>query len=444
MRQLIVLGLFVALFTGCTCGGGEELPDGGHEGHDGGGGGAADAGQRLAGDPQAIAVQNGKLIVAGSRSSQSGADFFVARYSTDGELDTSFGQSGYTTLDFDGGTFGGFITQNSDSVYAIAVGPDNAFVVAGGARGPGGVPAGGYALAKYTPDGELDPTFSMDGFAVTQIGPPGGMVATAFYAVVIQPDGKILAGGSLYNGTTNGNDYLLVRYNTDGTVDTSFADPAGGGGILKHYGGTAEHVRGLFLRGTKVIAAGGGRFLAVRYNADGTLDTTFGTSGIARHGTEGEAFAVASRPDGKLVLAGTTRVALPDGGTDEGLKVVQYTADGALDVSFGTGGVVESPVLIFVKGVVVEPNGNVAVYGTESFQPAVVRLLPDGTFDSSFGTGGVLVVDDYSLPILEQVFSGQQATYLNGQLWFADTGQGGPEQSVVNGDGVIVDKVPLP
>ncbi|MGA9521925.1 MAG: hypothetical protein WBV82_10690, partial [Myxococcaceae bacterium] len=264
-----------------------------------------------------------------------------------------------------------------------------------------------------------------------------------FYAAAVQPDGRIIAGGSVYQGTTAGNDYLLVRYNADGSVDTTFADPPGGGGILKGYGGTAEHVRGIFLQGSKVVAAGGGRFLAVRYNADGTLDTSFGEMGIARHGTEGEAFAVTTRPDGRLVLAGIAEVALADGGTEPGLKVVQYTADGALDTSFGTGGVVRYPVLVWVKGVVVEPSGKLAIYGTDHFRPTVVRLSSSGELDPSFGTNGVLRMEDHNLPVLETIYSGQQAVWFDGRLWFADTGQGEGEQGVINGSGVIVDSVPL-
>jgi len=197
-----------------------------------------------------VALQpDGKIVVAG----YAGGDFALARYNSDGALDTSFGSGGKVTTDFGG-------SYHPDG-FSVALQPDGKIVVAGYAGGD-------FALARYNSDGALDTSFGSGGKVTTDFGG-----SDAGYSVALQPDGKIVVAG--YAGL----DFALARYNSDGALDTSFGT---GGKVTTDFSGGRDVGYSVALQPDgKIVVAGyaGVDFALARYNSDGALDTSFGSGG---------------------------------------------------------------------------------------------------------------------------------------------------------------------
>jgi uncharacterized delta-60 repeat protein len=307
-----------------------------------------------------VAIQmDGKIVTAGTvvNPSTSIADFALARYNPNGTLDTSFGAGGKVTTDFSG------VSANA---YSIALQRDGKIVVAGVANIDGGED---FALARYNPNGSPDLGFGTDGKVTTDFGlAEQGFSYTEWGSVAIQGDGKIVVAGRAYISST-GFDLALARYNPNGTLDTSFGT---GGKVTTDFGTNYDGAFSLALQQDgKIIVAGQavGRaldFLLVRYNTNGTLDNTFGTGGKVLTDFAGSdaAFSVAIRSDGKIVAAGRSFV-FSTGNYD--FAVARYNSNGTLDTSFGTGGKVTTDFLgdddnAFT--VVVQPDGKAVVAGS--------------------------------------------------------------------------------
>jgi uncharacterized delta-60 repeat protein len=182
--------------------------------------------------------------------------------------------------------------------------------LAAGASGLGQGPYGDFKLMRLLPDGTPDPTFGTGGIVTTDSG--GGNDNPN--AMVVQPDGKILIGG-LSDAAGTGPDWAMVRFNPDGSLDTSF----GVSGLIStshsSFVGDGETIEGLVLQPDgKIVAAGhyrdelGARRIAVgRYTSSGALDSTFGTGGFVRtsFGLQDAAIGVARQADGKIVVVRT-------------------------------------------------------------------------------------------------------------------------------------------
>jgi uncharacterized delta-60 repeat protein len=293
---------------------------------------------------QAIAVQpaDGKSVLAGwtSAGSKSSAHdiFAVARYTTSGALDTSFGSGkGYVTTDVAG-------TRKSsgiDRAEAVAIDANGNIVVAG--WGKNGTYEG-FALARYTSSGALDTTFNSHGsLPGTVVSYPIANSDSHATSVVIQPDGKIVVAGN--QGIGSGNSVVLERYNADGTLDTTF----GSGGIVVASLGTAsDTLTGLALDASgNIVAVGQGAnasvlslsFLVARFTPTGSLDTSFNGTGYVITGVNDAlgvngANAVTIESNGDIAAAGSAPA--PD--TYDQTAIVEYTSSGALDTTFnGTG-----------------------------------------------------------------------------------------------------------
>src|SRR5439155_1723132 len=210
--------------------------------------------------------------------------------------------------------------------------------------------------------GDPDPAFGTGGQVVTPIF-SGYDTASA---LVLQPDGKLVAAGHAYNASNTV--FALVRYNTDGSLDGNFG---AGGKVTTSIGSIDDEVFALALQpdGKLVVAgytssASNTGFALARYNADGSLDTGFGTGGkvtTAIGSVDDEAFALVLQPDGKLVAAGYT-----NDGSNEDFALARYRADGTLDGSFRTGGTVVTPIAGTygeADALVLEPDGKLAAAG---------------------------------------------------------------------------------
>jgi uncharacterized delta-60 repeat protein len=294
---------------------------------------------------------DGKIVAAGWSDAAppegAGFDFALARYHADGSLDSSFGIDGRVLTDF--GAF-------DDIANAIALEPNGQIVAAG-------VSGGDFAIARYNRDGSLDATFGVDGIVLTDLG---GAYDEA-RAVAILANGEIVVAGTRTFG------FALVRYHEDGSLDASFGN---GGQVVTDFGGSGESAYGIALQPHgKIVAAGasGGDFALARYDADGSLDTSFGSSGLVLTDFGSNSFdvsyAVASQSNGTIVAAGSSSSNVPDGLDD--FAVARYTRDGTLDQAFGTGGLAlidfGSPSAGEAAfAVAVQPNGNVVVAGRSS------------------------------------------------------------------------------
>ena len=197
----------------------------------------------------AVVVQpNGQIVAAGSSfsSSKTVEDFIVARYNANGSLDKRFGKNGKITTDF---------FRNVDSINALAIQPDGRIVVAGFAQlaGAGGTPRV-FALARYRSDGQPDTSFGNGGSLTTSFG--GNFAAAS--AVMVQPDGKIVVAGTVdFNPDLPGSglDFALARYNANGTLDGTFGTD---GKVVFDFFGSFDQANAAVLQPDgKIIVAGG-------------------------------------------------------------------------------------------------------------------------------------------------------------------------------------------
>lgn len=229
---------------------------------------------------EALAVQrDGKLVVAGRRGSASGSqwksDFVLLRYRTDGQLDPSFGNAGIVVTGFGAAAF--------DEAEAVALQGNGGIVAAGRSCPlPHGQTACRVAVARYLPDGRLDPSFA-GGTVLLRFGSAGFNEASA---VAIQRDGKIVVAGRSGHATGRRSRFALARFLLNGRLDRSFG--AGGKVLTQVRRGRFGAVSALVLaRRGKVLAAGQtglgpyapGDFALARYRRDGRLDRTFGKAG---------------------------------------------------------------------------------------------------------------------------------------------------------------------
>ncbi len=239
--------------------------------------------------------------------------------------------------------------------------------------------------------GSLDPTFGNGGKVLTSFG-PGNCSGSS---IAVQADGKILVAGS-YSGSV-----ALVKYNTDGSLDLSFN---GTGRVVTSIPSRFSYASEMVLqRDGKIVVAGGvfdatgGDFLLIRYNADGSLDLTFNSTGMVTTSFgpfEDYALAVALQSDGKIVAAGVANNA-----RDRDFAAARYNTDGSLDLGFnGTGKIVTTFYTYSyeeVTGLAVQPDGKIVLAGQSQeiayYSFALARFNTDGSYDMSFDGDGKLM-----------------------------------------------------
>ena len=323
-------------------------------------------------------------------------------HAASGVLDTTFGVGGQVTTDF------GVNPSEPEMGNDMVVQPDGKIVLAGRA-GTDQFPVGGdgtFGVARYLPNGSLDPSFGTGGLVKTNfVAPPQRAIPRA---VALQVDGKIVVGGTA--GTIDTNAKLAIaRYNPDGSLDPTF----GNGGHAEPVIGNSGHLfamkllpSGKFLAtGTGFNPATQGDFLLARFNPDGSLDTTFASAGLVTtdlSGLNDLVFAIAVTSTGQILLAGEANAddALGVSG-DTHVALARYSADGTLDTTFGSGGKVDHNLTTNQdegRSVVLQSDGKIVVAGPRdgsnvhadpsAGSAAVIRYNANGTLDTTFGTGG--------------------------------------------------------
>jgi uncharacterized delta-60 repeat protein len=332
-----------------------------------------------------LAVEPDGRILAVGQAGSPNATFALARFNRNGALDQTFSSGGEVTT--------GLGSSHNGVAEAVAVQADGKIVVAG-FTGPGG--SNQVALARYNPDGSLDLPFGNGGLVVTDFG--GSALANS---VALTADGKILVTGAFQpSPTSSASDFALARYTANGALDTTFGT---GGKITTKLGDFDAAANQLLVQADgKIVAAGhtstsGGsfNFALVRYNADGSLDASFNGTGIVttNFGQLDDVHGLVLQPDGKLVAVGSYFT-----GSKVDLALARYNADGSLDPSFGAGGKVTTDLGGLnqsTQSAMVQADGKLVVAGVYAPQGAsqffLARYQPNGTLDPTFGANGVVL-----------------------------------------------------
>ncbi len=336
---------------------------------------------------QAVAIQaDGKIVVAGYSFNGSYDHFALVRYNPNGSRDNTFGVDGVVLTQ---------VGPTYDQAYALAIQSDGKIVAVGYAGN--GLNAD-VAVVRYNIDGSLDTTFDGDGRVMIDVAQGNDQGRS----VAIQPDGKIVVAGYAFNGSNS--DIVLIRLEANGSRDYSFNGNSGFGyGVIQTRVGTASDTV------TSVAIQPDGRIIVsgfypgpvstdsfvVRYKTDGVLDTTFSGDGIATFAFSpsdvDEALAMALQPDGKIVITGCIR----GNGRLNDYLIARIQPDGNLDQNFGTGGFTFVPFSLapdISYGVGVQADGKIVAvgfaYNGANNDFGVTRVNADGTLDTSFGIDG--------------------------------------------------------
>jgi uncharacterized delta-60 repeat protein len=391
---------------------------------------------------------DGKILVVGTSGSLGGSptleQIALLRFNADGTPDTAFGDHGAVLTRI----------QFASAANALALQPDGRIVVVGLSCGSSSYcGSGSVAIARYMPDGSLDPSFGSGGTFVWNalVGPAtavalqgdgkilvtssdgyfsfgrcngdgtpdasfgtGGVVHPGFgggtnypSAIAVQADGRIVVSGTTISNSY-AYDYLVARFDASGAIDPTFG--AGAGRVVTSLGIENDWATSLVVQGDGRLLVGGRTgtafgtgFGMARYLPDGTLDSSFGVGGrvgVVLYAGETESlFALALQPDQRIVAVGTTTGQYSNVGA---IEVARFTSAGALDPTFGSGG--KSRFTLSTEGdtassVALQPDGAIVVGATRKsagYYPemAVMRVTASGALDSAFGSSGVTIVPD--------------------------------------------------
>jgi uncharacterized delta-60 repeat protein len=303
---------------------------------------------------------DGKILIAGSFTVYGGVTKNgIVRTNVDGSVDNTFNA-------------GGIGVETNQDIAGIGIQTDGKIMIGGDFTSYNSNPKPG--IARLNANGTLDSTFVTPTF-----------LSTYFESFAFQPDGKILAAGT-GNGLSSNLYAPVMRFNTDGTFDSTFAATIGDN-IGYHLSQQADG---------KIIATG---FFSeygenehngiVRLNANGAVDTTFNVS-LNGNGFVG---AIAKQADGKIIVGGRFRKA---GGVFNN-NIARFNVDGTVDTTFVTGAGTQTDLFFLyssVNALAVQPDGKILVGGIFSdFDQSggrynLVRLNNNGSVDETFGISG--------------------------------------------------------
>gem|GEM_PF-590244 len=353
---------------------------------------------------RAMALQSdGKIVTVGSAWSATTRLFSVTRYNEDGSLDSSFGTDGTVETDM---TNNPFKRDNYDD--AVAIDSQQRIVVAGSVDVAGGGTA--MALARYLSNGSLDSTFGTGGIVIAALQSPAVNTATS---LAIDANGDILVGGGTTAPHGQFRSFALARFTPNGALDTNFG--GGTGWVQTSFSGSGSATGMAIQTDDKIVLAGsvaggntGSDFAVARYNTDGSLDSSFGagtgkvTTDFGPIGTspaQDDAYGMTIDAQGRIIVAGASTAA---NHFENGFALARYNSDGTLDASFGSGGKVltaaspggnsyAGPVLVTPAGKILA--GGVGAVPGQDRNFMIARYNDDGSLDTTFTPSGVVNTD---------------------------------------------------
>ncbi len=366
---------------------------------------------------------DGKIVVAGSSVNAGSMDVALVRYNTDGTLDTSFGGGdGRITTDFGYGDLGSVVPQLSEGK-VLVIGQS---VINWGSYGKG-------ILARYNADGTLDTSFDGDGIVITLLD---GMSGLYFGRGMVQEDGKIVVVGVVYTEDSDHNYFVLLRYNSDGSLDTSFDTD---GVVITPVHGSDKAQSLVQQSDGKILVAGTSNngvdddIVLVRYNTDGSIDhgviSDLGGNDQLGNGDSGG--GVVELSDGRILVVGRS---------DGNIALLRYSSDLSLDTSFSGDGkvIVDFGDNVQPSGLAVLSDGKILVSGSQNADVLLLRFNPDGTLDSSFALNGKVTANlggDFFVD--GGVISGAMALQTDGKILVSGQSNGDLGVLRFNADGTL-------
>ena len=332
-----------------------------------------------------VVQPDGKIIVVGYAGMPATYKAAVVRYNTDGSLDNSFGDAGKLTISI--GSAKSYATD-------VALQDDGKIII--GARTYDNA-SGDFALVRVNEDGTFDNSFGTNGIVIASTG--GSDVSSS---ILIADDGKILLAGD------SDNNFSVAKFNTNGTLDTSFGT---NGWSITIFDDSESFIQQIAFQNDGKIVMGGfavnssvGRYqmAAARINANGTLDNSFGTAGKVsfNFGVDQDfATAVAIQSDGKIVLGGHTYIT-SNPRLSYDFAAVRLNTDGNLDTTYGNNGVATAQVVDeanYTNGMIIQADDKVVLAGRTvklfDYDFAMVRFDTNGELDTTFGNDGKVSTD---------------------------------------------------
>ncbi|WP_415327725.1 T9SS type A sorting domain-containing protein [Chryseobacterium sp. MMS23-Vi53] len=301
---------------------------------------------------------DGKIVAVGyweDTNSINRKDFIVVRLNANGTLDTTFNGTGKVTVAFG---------SNEDVAHAVAIQNDGKILVAGHSF------TGSYrdiAIARINVDGTLDSTFGTNGKVTTDLAGNNDEAT----CIAINTDGKFAVGSFTYGAgsSTISSDFGIAKYNANGSLDTSFSSDGKHVVVIGVNNDKPESIvfqsnGKILIGGSAFMSSGRDDFAIVRMNTNGTLDTSFNTDGIFTTplgSSDDTARSMKLLSDGKILLAGTVA-----SGSYTDIGLIRVTSAGNLDTTFGTNGKTQQGYgnLSVIKDMDVMSDGKIMVCGS--------------------------------------------------------------------------------
>lgn len=342
---------------------------------------------------------DGKIVVGGSSYTGSGFEFALVRYNSNGTLDNTFGSGGTVTTS---------VGSSTDEGISVAIQTDGKILLAG--RTNNGTDYD-FAIARFNNDGSLDNSFDTDGIVTTDFG-----AIDDPREIDVQSSGKIVVAG--ISGNFPPYDIALARYNSNGSLDTTFSLD---GKLTTDIGvNSDDHCHSVAIQPAdgKIVVTGNYNtgseidLIVLRYTTLGNLDTLFDSDGIVtlNYGsTFNSGSAIKILPGGKILIAGSNNVA--DYGN---FALARFNSNGSLDSSFDSDGKVTTDfgnMYDYGSSVALQSDGKIVVSGstgdTADLDVALARYNTDGSLDNSFDSDGKLTTQfggiyDYAPSVMVQ------------------------------------------
>lgn len=315
-----------------------------------------------------IAIQpDGKVIVVGKSYNGINFDFALVRYNSDGIIDSTFGTNGKVLTDFG---------KNETPIF-IKIQTDGKFIVVGNAVANNNED---FVFSRYNHDGSLDTTFGNLGKVIIDFAGDNDYIT----AINMTHDNEIIIGGLVKNyylcGSPSGSN-IIAKYDTSGSLDSTF----GYNGIICN--NITESYMLLVQQNEKIVLLfnkdygypNNYDFALAQYNSDGSLDTTFGISGIANtdFGGTNDQIGIGVLTNNKILIAGTS---------GNNLALARYNSNGDIDTTFNNNGFTIFNFELHPSYLFVQDNEKIIVASNNK----IARINSDCTIDTSFGDNGIL------------------------------------------------------